>query len=233
MRSRFTRIAAGGALGLTVLAGGAVVVPAVASAAVSPETDATTEITKRVTRITEALAGLVTNGTITQQQADEVAQRLAEDGFGSSGHGHGHGRGGREIDLSAAAQALNLSDDELRDALSDGDTLAEVAEEQGVDVQTVVDALVAAAQERLASAVQAGRLTQEEADEKAADLQERVTALVQEGGPLGRGHHRHGRFGGGDGPAAADETGQTQTPAPEVLGSATSTRVTRGEVVAV
>jgi hypothetical protein len=118
MCSRFTRTAAGGALGLTVLAGGAVVVPAVASAAVSPGTDAATKIADRVTRITEALTGLVTDGTITQQQADAVAQRLAEGGFG--GRGHGHGRGGRLIDLDAAARALNLSEDELRAALSDG-----------------------------------------------------------------------------------------------------------------
>ena len=74
MRTRLQKVAAGGALGLTVLAGGAVVVPAVASAAVSPQTDAATEIADRVTRIQQALAGLVSDGTIDQQQADAVAQ---------------------------------------------------------------------------------------------------------------------------------------------------------------
>lgn len=221
MRTRLTRIAAGGALGLTVLAGGAVVVPAVASAAVSPRSDAATEIAGRVTRIQQALAGLVSDGTIDQQQADAVAQRLADGGFGGRGHGHERGHGGRGLfgGLDAAAEALGMTQDELREAVSDGDTLAEVAQQEGVEVSLVVDALVAAAQERLTQAVEDGRLTQAEADERAGDLQERVPALVEQGGPLGRGHHRHGR---------ADSPGQAQTPQPEVQGSATSTRVPRG-----
>lgn len=224
MRTRLTKIAAGGALGLTVLAGGAVVVPAVASAAVSPQSDAATEVADRVTRIQQALAGLVSDGTIDQQQADAVAQRLADGGFGGRGHGHERGHGGRGLfgGLDAAAEALGMTEDE-REAVSDGDTLAEVAQQEGVEVSAVVDALVAAAQERLAQAVEDGRLTQAEADERAGDLQERVPALVEQGGPLGRGHHRHGR---------ADSPGQAQTPQPEAQGSATSTRVPSGGVVA-
>ena len=47
-----------------------------------------------------------------------------------------------------------------------------------VDVQTVIDALVAEATAHLDEAVENGRLTEAEAAERAADLTERITARV-------------------------------------------------------
>jgi hypothetical protein len=106
-----------------------------------------------------------------------------EGGFGRGGHRHG-----MHIGLEAAATALDMTADELREALSaDGATLASVAEAQGVDVQVVIDALVAEAQEHLDQAVADGRLTQEEADEKAADLEARITEMVNSERPDGPG----------------------------------------------
>src|SRR3954454_1474927 len=124
-----------------------------------------------VDRITKALSGLVSDGSITQEQADEVASTLDEAGIG---HGGGHRGGGP--DLSAAATALGMTEDELRTALEpDGTTLADVAGQQGVAVDALVDALVTAQKERIAGAVADGRLTQEQADERLAGLEERVT----------------------------------------------------------
>jgi hypothetical protein len=57
--------------------------------------------------------------------------------------------GGPGERLATAADALGISEEELRAALEDGQSIAQVAEAQGVDVQTVIDALVAAATERL------------------------------------------------------------------------------------
>ena len=45
--------------------------------------------------------------------------------------------------LEAAAEALGMTTDELRTELEAGKTIADVAGEQGVDVQTVIDAMVA------------------------------------------------------------------------------------------
>jgi polyhydroxyalkanoate synthesis regulator phasin len=129
--------------------------------------------TTREDRIRDALAGLVEDGSITDAQADEVATTLAGSGLG--GHGHGGGR----LDLSAAATALDMTEDELREALRADDTsLADVAGQQDVEVATLVDALVAAQQERIDQAVEDGDLTQEQADERLADLEERVTERV-------------------------------------------------------
>jgi hypothetical protein len=110
---------------------------------------------------------------------------------GPGGPGHHHRRG---PGLEAAATALNMTVEELREALSaEGATLASVAEAQGVDVQVVIDALVDEAEEHLAQAVEDGRLTQEEADEKLAELEARITERVNsdEAGP-GFGFGRRG-----------------------------------------
>ncbi len=66
--------------------------------------------------------------------------------------------------IQTIADSLNMSTQDLIAALRAGKTVAEVAEEQGVDLATVVDALVAPRAERLSRAVEAGRLTEEQAD---------------------------------------------------------------------
>ncbi len=115
----------------------------------------------------------------------------------------GHGR-----HLEAAAEGIGIEPAALRDALEGGQTIAEVAQAHGVEVQAAVDALVADATERIDQAVADERFTQEEADQKKADLNERITAVVNgerpEGGP-------RGARGGGNGPPAEDETENTST----------------------
>lgn len=105
------------------------------------------------------------------------------------GHHGGRGFGAR---LDAVAEALGITEDELHDAIEDGQTIAEVADANGVDVQTVIDALVAEATARIDAKVADGDLTQEQADELKAELTERITDLVDgEGAGFrmgGRGH---------------------------------------------
>jgi hypothetical protein len=183
-----TKIAVATLTGALTLTGLAVAAPALA--ATDDPQDGQSSL---VDRIGDALSGLVEDGSLTQEQADEVATTLGEaDLGGPGGPGGPHGRG---PDLAVAAEALGMDEDDLRTALeADGATLAQVAEDQGVAVDTLVQALVAAEQERIAQAVTDGRLTQEEADERLADLEERVTDRVDdERGDRGPG----GRDGGG------------------------------------
>ena len=143
-------------------------------------------------RFREALAGLVDDGSITDAQADEVATTLSEAGIGGRG---GHHRG--HLDLETAATALDMTPDELRTALEpEGATLADVAETQDVDLDTLIDALVRVQEERIAQAVEDGRLPQDEADQRLADLEEQVTERVNSADLGGRGHHGpRGRVG--------------------------------------
>jgi polyhydroxyalkanoate synthesis regulator phasin len=130
--------------------------------------------------VQDALSGLVENGTITEEQADAVEEAL-EDARPDRGFGGGIGHHGLALglgDMSTVAESLGIGEDELRAALADGQTIAEIAEEQGVDVQDVIDDIVAAQRERLDEAVAEGHLTQEEADEFLAGAEERVTAFV-------------------------------------------------------
>jgi hypothetical protein len=92
-----------------------------------------------------------------------------------------------------------MTEEELRTALEpEGTTLAQVAEDRDVPVDTLVDALVQAEEERVAEAVEEGRLTQEEADERLADVEERVTERVNSAAPPHGAGHRGGP--GHDGP---------------------------------
>ncbi|MBD0292301.1 MAG: hypothetical protein ICV70_01835 [Jiangellaceae bacterium] len=201
-------IVAAGAVGLAGLVGTVVASPA-ATAAVSAVSTATSD---RVEAIADALASLVQDGTITQEQANAVAETLADE-LPAGGHVHGL----LHLGLDVAAEELGLTDEELRDRLGDGATLAEIAEEQGVDVDDLVDALVTAAEERLAAAVEDGRIDQERADDISADLEERVRTFVEEGlpprleGGPGRHGHGHAPWFGPDRDREQDDSG-TATP---------------------
>jgi uncharacterized protein YidB (DUF937 family) len=93
--------------------------------------------------------------------------------------------------LADVADAIGISTDDLCAALRDGQTLAEVAEANGVDPQRVVDVLVESGTARLDAAVAAGRIDQATADEREASLPERAADLVN--GELERDARRHPR----------------------------------------
>ena len=99
-------------------------------------------------------------------------------------HGGGDHPGGRTPE--GLAEALGMTVEELQAELEAGKTIAEIAEEQGIDLGAF--ALEQAA-ERLAQAVEDGKLTQEEADEKLAEIQEAIESGDFKGlpGPGGRG----------------------------------------------
>jgi hypothetical protein len=140
-------------------------------------------------RIQDILAPLVAAGTIDQAQADAVTQALVaarpERGEGHGPGGHGPGRGAMRQGLSAAATALGMTEQELATQLRGGTTLAQVAQERGVDVQVVIDALVAEFKAHLDEEVASGEHTQEEADQKLAKATERLTDMVNNGRPEG------------------------------------------------
>lgn len=217
MRTRITTVAVAAVVGVAGLTGAAVLAPTLATAA-DTATSVAEEAGSRLDRIKEALGGLVGDGTITQEQADRVAETLDE-ALPHRGHGHGPGKHLLREGLGTAAEALGLEPDELRERLRDGSTLADVAETEGVAVEDLVDALVTAAEERLAEAVEDGRVTQERADEIAATLEERLTERIDDPLPRrGDGRGRHGGhggpgfFGGDDAPEEAPEDAPAEAP---------------------
>ena len=128
----------------------------------------------------QTLDQAVADGTLTQEQADTIRQHMAD------GHSPGEGRGGfprfpgkhgdhpfldseqaeahHEQMQQAMAEALGMTVEELEVARTEGQTLWEIAEEQGVDLAEARESLQAAGQELLDQAVADGTLTQEQAD---------------------------------------------------------------------
>jgi hypothetical protein len=172
-------------------AGIALGVPGLASAQ-SEEAPATPEEEPKPERgqwMTDALAPLVSNGTITQAQADAVIDAL-QTARPAKGPGHHRGRHLRHHGLDAAATALGMTEADLLAALRDGQTLAQVAESKGVAVDTVVNAIVDEIKTKLDAQVAAGRLTRARADEMLTRATERTRALVKgEAKPFGRPLH--------------------------------------------
>ena len=84
------------------------------------------------------------------------------------GRGPGGGRGLGEAELAAAAGALNMTAAELSTALQAGTRFEQLAEEAGVDLQDVRDAIQAVRETELRAhieqAVADGTMTQEKAD---------------------------------------------------------------------
>jgi hypothetical protein len=194
MRKR-TLVATLGAAGALTLAGiGVAIAEPTATPSPSPstsepdeDTDAGIDVGSWRQAIEEALDGLVEDGTLTEEQVDRVADELDDaPGVGhwwGWGHHGDHGWDGADADFArgweAAAGALGMTTQELEDALSEGGTsLADIAEQRGVPSQTVADALVAAAEERIAERLAEGSLTQEQADELRAEIPDWVAAAI-------------------------------------------------------
>ncbi|MEZ5204363.1 MAG: hypothetical protein R2701_08270 [Acidimicrobiales bacterium] len=113
------------------------------------------------------------------------------------------------FDLDAAAEVLGLTLDDLRTALATSTSLADLAEQKGIDQQKVIDALVAGVKSHLDQAVADGKLTQAEADERLQGATERITKLVTEGFSAGGWGHGPGN-GDGSGQPGTDQPGTDQ-----------------------
>jgi hypothetical protein len=179
-----------------ILATGAVGAIAITPASATGSGNA---VASRLAHIKAALSGLVSDGTLTQSQADKVAgtldSKLPKHGVGGPGRHFGAmDRTGIMTQVrDAAAKALGLTTDKLRAALQSGKSLADVAKEQNVSVDSLVKAMVSAIQDRLAAAVKDGTLTQAQADRMNSSLTQRITDRVNGVRPdRGLGHGRRG-----------------------------------------
>jgi hypothetical protein len=152
----------------------------------------------------------VAAGTLTEAQAKALKERIESAdtplfGFGlRGGFGHGPGKGfGMHAGpfhhgLDAAADYLGITEDELRQRLADGKTLAEIAKAEGKSVDGLTQALLADTKERLADAVKDGKLTQSQADDLLERAKQGVDRLVEGsfqprfGGRMWRGQSQGG-----------------------------------------
>ena len=160
-------------------------------------------------QMSEHLAQKVADGEMTQEQADErlanagkrVSERLSQPFEGKPEGRAGH-RGGR-LGMAVITEQLGMTGQELRAELQAGKSIADVAAEQGISLESIESALMDQLSERLAERVANGDMTQAEADEKLAQasarIQERLTQPGGEGGARGENGRRGGPRGQGGG----------------------------------
>jgi polyhydroxyalkanoate synthesis regulator phasin len=138
--------------------------------------------------------------------------------------------------FAAAADALGMNLEDLAKEMRSGKTIAQIAQEKNVDVNKVIDALVADANAKIDTAVKDGKLSQDEAKTLKDTLRSAITAFVNNslpklpsgigggfrfkfGGhhglePFG-GHGGWGPFGGsGSGPSSSAPNSTTTTVKP-------------------
>lgn len=137
---------------------------------------------------TDTLDEKVADGSITQERADSIRDKIATGdnffvgGRGPGGRGHGdfgHGRGGPGFGMDEPALAAFFGIDEatLRAELQTK-SLATVATENGKTVDELKAFLTSEAQASLAEKVAAGDMTQEQADARLAEMQEHLDDQV-------------------------------------------------------
>ena len=135
------------------------------------------------------LVGALVGGTSVSYAEEATDEAATDDESGRGpGPGDGGGRGpghGGPPPFEVVAETLGITEDELRTELEAGESITGVAQAQDVDVQTVIDALIADATARIQERVDAGDLDADEAAEHTADLPDRTAEFVaREGLPV-------------------------------------------------
>ena len=159
-----------------VAAGAAFFTPVIAGAQ-DDVVEAEQAAPERSERISEALQVLVDDGTLTEAQRDAVVETLKNARPDRGEFREPLGQRGPRV-AGEIAEILGLEGNEIREALRNGSSIAELAEAQGIDSADVVDAIVARAEERLDTAVENGRIDDTQAAEMLTQAAERAEDLV-------------------------------------------------------
>ena len=201
-------VAGGAALLAVVVAGGAIA----ATKALTPRqeqqaiiNDAAGQLGVEPQELSDALKQALKNrvdaavrgGRLTREQAARLKERIDAGDAPLFGLGprvefrRHHGHGPFHAKFEAAAEYLGMTQAQLREALENGKTLAQVARDRNKSVDGLVDALVVRAEQKLERAVESGDLTEAEKREMLSGLRERITDVIN--GRLPPRFHREER----------------------------------------
>jgi polyhydroxyalkanoate synthesis regulator phasin len=218
------KLMAGGvaALALTTGSLGAAALLPLGVAGAQTDSGSTTTTPARPTRsghLDEALKALVTDGTLTQAQADAIKAKLdalrTSDPAGARGAHGERGKGGPAAGANPEdiASALGITAEELRTQLQGGASLRSIA---GDKVAALTTLLTEKANARIDEQLKAGKIDQAKADELKAGVAAKIQEMLDRTGPPqgGRGPK------GGHGPRGPQ--GMTPPSGPATTPSSTS-----------
>ena len=124
------------------------------------------------------LGQTVTDGKLTQSQADDIYQMimapLSETNYAGTTYSP-YGRSSRKIgppEIQAVAHKLGMSVGEFGSALRSGKTLADLAQEKDLSVDDLNTVAAAAAKTHLDQAVKSGRIDQSQEDAMLSNIQQ-------------------------------------------------------------
>jgi hypothetical protein len=164
------------------------------------------------------LAGLGGVAVVSAQEGTPESEDVPRRGIWGWGRGlFGFGRGGDWTMFDTVADELGLTPEALFSEMHDGKSLEEIAEEQGVDLDAIQEALSAARDEAMrdaiGQAVEDGKMSQEQADWLLEGLEKGYMPRGRGFGhgfrPGGRGPGMRGDFGG---PERQPESSDTWAP---------------------
>ncbi len=139
----------------------------------------------------------VAAGDLTEEEAARIRERI-ESGEGplfGGGHGKRHGRGMQV--LQQVAEFLGLTPEIVREAKQDGQSLAQIAEANGVSSDELAAFLLSQIEAHVADALAAGKIDQARADELLQNAPERIDRLINHSrtsGEDGLGRFQPSRF---------------------------------------
>jgi hypothetical protein len=122
-----------------------------------------------------ALLAIGASGILAQSDTDEDTPPFGPMMHGGMGMMYQNRMGGEMH--TAIAEALGVDVETLFAELRSGKSLAELAEEKSVDLQTVYDAALGEVTEHVNAAVAAGFLTQAQADARLALMREHIAEM--------------------------------------------------------
>ena len=172
-----SKILAGVLAGATLL-GAAVVSPDTAAAQEAPNAeDREQRRADRQQRIEERIAAAIESGKLTQEEADERRANF-EERRAQAEERRSERQANRQERLDSLASSLGTNADDLKASLKAGQSIADIAAANGVDVQGIIDEMVAQATTRIDEAVANERIDADKAAELKANVEERITARL-------------------------------------------------------
>jgi len=128
---------------------------------------------------------------------EDDADAGGDDAEGTEGDDDDSGRGGcsgggKYLIKEAAAEVLGISEDDLITGLQDGQSLAQIAEAQGMSVEDFRVALLENVTAALQAELDAGDITQEQFDDKVAELNANLDEIINAEGGVGFRHRGGG-----------------------------------------
>ncbi|MCA9385675.1 hypothetical protein KC717_03430 [Candidatus Dojkabacteria bacterium] len=124
----------------------------------------------------------VESGELDKERADMMLEHLDEDGFNFGYKGEGRPQGWHG-ELHTILSDYGITRDMMMEAHQNDQTLLDVLEAQGIDIEEFKATLISEMTEHIQTFYEEGRIDEATRDEKLASLDEKVDELLNHAGP--------------------------------------------------